>query len=132
MRIGELASETGVAPKTIRFYEETGVLPMPQRDTNGYRKYAPDSIDRLEFVRQAQAAGLTLKEIATILEMRDRGEATCHHTRAFLEAHLSDVEQQIAELERMRGRLSVMVERSRGLDPAECTDRNRCQAIPAV
>lgn len=131
MKIGELARETGVAAKTIRFYEGSGVLPPPRRDLNGYRNYDASSIDRLNFVRDAQSAGLTLKEIAEVLELRDRGEATCRHTTMLLESHLAEVERQIVDLERMRSQLETMTRRARSLDPERCTDPNRCQTISA-
>lgn len=129
MRIGELASHTGVATKTLRFYEESGVLHQPERDENGYRNYNSEFVDRINFVKDAQSAGLTLKEIANILDLRDRGESTCHHTRELLEAHLVDLDRQIVELERTRRQLVAMTHRAARMDPAECVDPNRCQTI---
>ena len=132
MRIGELADQTGLTTKTIRFYEDSGVLPEPSRDVNGYRHYEGESVDRLDFVKDAQSAGLTLREIAAILELRDRGESTCHHTIGLLEQHLADIDRQMVELGRMRTQLESMVERAKGLDPAGCTDPNRCQTIEVM
>jgi DNA-binding transcriptional MerR regulator len=60
MRIGEIADRAGVAAKTIRFWEERGLLPAPARTAAGYRDYGPAMLERLAFVRHAQAAGLTL------------------------------------------------------------------------
>lgn len=67
VKIGELAARSGVAPKTLRFYEDSGVIPVPVRKSNGYRDYGPESLARLRFVRSAQSAGLTLREIRDIL-----------------------------------------------------------------
>jgi DNA-binding transcriptional MerR regulator len=77
VRIGELARHTGVPTKTIRYYEEIGVLPDPDRTANDYRDYSEEAVDRLTFVRDAQATGLTLAEIASILDLRSQGEANC-------------------------------------------------------
>lgn len=132
MRIGQLADEVGVSTKTIRFYEDSGILPEPQRAENGYRTYGRPSMERLRFIRDAQSAGLTLSEIATILDLRDRGESSCHHTIEILEGHLVEVDRQIAELSRTRGRLTEMIERAYGMDPAECDDPNRCQTISGL
>jgi DNA-binding transcriptional MerR regulator len=129
MRIGELAGRTGVATKTLRFYEESGVLPQPDRDANGYRNYNAEFVDRINFVKDAQSAGLTLKEIANILDLRDRGESTCHHTMGLLEAHLVDLDRQIVELERTREQLLAMTRRAAQMNPADCLDPNRCQTI---
>lgn len=129
MHIGQLAAEIGVSSKAIRFYEDTGILPPAARAENGYRIYGPTAVDRLRFVKDAQSAGLTLKEISTILELRDQGKGTCNHTMEMLDGHLHDVERQIEELYRTRDRLVDMMERAKGLDPADCNDPNRCQTI---
>ena len=131
MRIGEVAREAGVSTKAIRFYEETGVMPDPDRAENGYRVYGTESVGRLRFIKESQSAGLSLEEIATILELRDRGESTCHHTLALLKTHLADVERQIGELHRTQDRLARMIAKSESLDPAHCVDPNRCQTISA-
>ncbi len=132
MQIGELANRVGVSTKTIRYYEDIGVLPQPERAPNGYRDYGEDAVDRLRFIRDAQATGLTLTEIASILDMRNHGVGTCHHVAELLERHLRDLDRHIDELHRTRGQLAAMTDRARRLDPADCTDPNRCQTIAAV
>lgn len=129
MRIGTLAHRAGVSTKTVRFYEEIGVLSHPRRMPNGYRDYDEDAVQRLRFVRDAQAARLSLEEIGTILDMRDHGEATCEHVLHLLEARLRDIKSQIEALEHTRSTLAGLAERARTLDPADCTDPNRCQTI---
>jgi DNA-binding transcriptional MerR regulator len=129
MRIGELSRRTGVPTKTIRYYEEIGVLPAPDRTANDYRDYPDEAIDRLGFVRDAQATGLTLTEIASILDLRSQGESTCLHVVDLLERHLSALDRHIKTLRETRKKLSALTEQARGLDPSECHDPNRCQTI---
>ena len=129
MRIGELARLTGVPTKTIRYYEEIGVLPVPDRNANDYRDYTDDAIDRLAFVRDAQAAGLTLSEIASILDLRGQGEATCLHVIDLLDRHLAALDRHIQALRETRKKLTALTEQARRLDPSECHDPNRCQTI---
>jgi MerR family copper efflux transcriptional regulator len=131
MKIGEVARRTGVPTMTIRYYEDIGVMPPPARASNGYRDYRPDAIDRLEFVREAQETGLTLEEISSILELRSHGQATCHHVVDLLERHLEDVDCRIETLRASRDLYSKLIERARTLEPADCTDPNRCQTISA-
>jgi DNA-binding transcriptional MerR regulator len=131
MKIGELAARTGTTTKTIRYYESIGLIPEPRRTPGGYRIYDGTAIDRLRFVREAQASGLTLTEIQSILELKDAGNTTCQHTRALLRRRLTALDTQIAALQRARDELAVMAERAEELDPAECTDPNRCQVISA-
>ncbi len=63
MQIGELAKLTNTSTKTIRFYEDSGLLPAPARSASGYRDYGPEIVDRLWFIRRGQAAGLTLQKV---------------------------------------------------------------------
>jgi MerR family copper efflux transcriptional regulator len=130
MKIGQLAERSGVSTKAIRYYEDIGVLPEAERAANGYRSYSPVTADRIAFIRDAQTAGLTLVEIQMILELRDGGEATCGHVIGSLEAHLDELDRQMDDLRRTRGRLTDIIARARSLDPADCNDPNRCQTIP--
>ena len=129
MRIGELSQRTSVPTKTIRFYEDRGVLPTPDRAPNGYRDYPEDAVDRLRFVKDAQSTGLTLTEISAILDLRRQGDSTCEHVVDLLEGHLSGLERHIERLQRTKAQLVALTERARRLDPADCTDPNRCQTI---
>ena len=128
MKIGELARKAGVNTATIRYYERLGLL-SPDRAANGYRQYGPPSAERMRFIRDAQAAGLTLPEIGVILDMKAAGESTCGHVIGLLEEHLHAVDRQEAELRRTKRQLQEMLDRARRLDPAECLDPNRCQTI---
>lgn len=130
MKIGELARTTGLNPRTVRYYENIGLLPDPDRLANGYRKYGEEAIERLRFIRDAQASGLSLAEVGMILDMKDAGESTCDHVIWMLEEHLKDVDRQIEDLKRTRARLEELTDRARGLNPAECRDPNRCHTIP--
>lgn len=132
MRIGELADEGGVSTKTIRYYESIGVMREPERTPSGYRDYGRVAVERLLFIRDAQATGLKLAEIQSVLELKDAGARSCEHTRALLDAHLTDLDQQIERLVDARSQLLKLAERGAGLDPSGCTDPNRCQVIDAA
>jgi MerR family copper efflux transcriptional regulator len=129
MRIGELADRAGVTTKTIRYYERLGLLDEPARTSAGYRTYDTDALERLRFIRDAQATGLRLTEIQSILELKDHGERSCEHTRSLLHRHLDDLDAQIARLHDARAVLLDLAARADGADPADCTDANRCQVI---
>lgn len=129
MRIGSLAERSGVTTQTIRYYESIELIDAPARTGTGYRDYSDDAIERLRFIRDSQSAGLTLAEVQTLLSMKDARVSTCGHTLAFLERHLADLGDQIVRLESARSEIAELVDRARGLDPADCTDPNRCQVI---
>jgi MerR family copper efflux transcriptional regulator len=132
MRIGELGHRTDVATKTIRYYESLGLLDAPARTSSGYRDYGESAVERLRFVRDAQATGLTLSEIASVLELKGSGQRSCAHTAALLDRHLADIDIQIERLKAARSTLVQLADRARSLDPASCTDPNRCQVIAAT
>jgi len=129
MRIGELAERAGLTAKTIRYYEGIGLMSEPDRHANGYRDYGADAADRLRFIRDSQAAGLTLAEVGEILGMKAAGESTCAHTRDLLARHVADVDAQIERLLATRAELRAMAARADALDPSCCTDPGRCQVI---
>lgn len=131
MRIGELGQQAKVSTKTIRYYESLGLLDEPTRTPAGYRDYDESDVERLRFVRDAQATGLSLSEIASVIELKGSGQRSCTHTLTLLERHLADLEQQIKRLRASRAVLSELAERARTLDPTTCTDPNRCQVISA-
>jgi DNA-binding transcriptional MerR regulator len=128
MRIGALAGRTGTTAKTIRFYEQAGLLLGPPRTPSGYRDYPDDTATRLAFIRTAQAAGLTLAEIRGILTIRDDGQAPCTHVAVLLRQHLADVEQRLAELRATRDILRELADTADATDPATCTD-NICRIL---
>jgi len=129
MRIGDVATTTGLETQAIRFYERKGLLPPPGRSPNGYRVYDTSTITRLEFIRSGQGAGLTLAEIATILQLRDDGDTPCTHVRALLTAKLHDVQTRQQQLDALEAELEGLLRSSDRLDPADCTDAQICHII---
>lgn len=120
MRIGELAAQSGVSTKTIRFWESSGLLADPDRTPSGYRDYGSESVDRLEFIRHAQTAGLTLAEIRQVLVISDEGRPPCAHVTDLIHLQLADLDQRIRELTATRRRLRHLAERAARQDPAAC------------
>ena len=113
--IGTLADRASVSADTIRYWEDEGVLPEPERSDAGYRLYADDSIERLRFIRQAQALGLRLDDIAEILTLvEERGIEPCAHVEAKLRERLGQVGERIRQLDELRERLRSALERAEG------------------
>lgn len=112
-RIGTLARELGLNPKTIRYYEEIGLLPTARRTPTGYRLYDDVARERLWFIAKAKAIGLTLREIAEILSLRDGGECPCGHVLGLLEQKLMIVDEQMRALRDVRQELVAIREEAR-------------------
>jgi MerR family transcriptional regulator, copper efflux regulator len=129
MRIGEVASRSGVPAKTIRFWEDQHLLPAPARTPAGYRDYDPLILERLAFIRHAQAAGLTLEHIRQVLDIRDGGQPPCVHVAGLIGRRLAEVEARLAELARAREQLTSLAVRAAAQDPADC--RGVCSVFDA-
>jgi DNA-binding transcriptional MerR regulator len=129
MRIGEAAEAAGVAAQTIRFYERRGLLPQPPRGPNGYRDYDASVLNRLAFIRSGQAAGLTLVEVASILELRRDGAVPCSHVHSLLVTKREDIRARQRELAALEAEIEGLISRSDRLDPADCTDTKICHII---
>lgn len=129
MRIGALAAATGTTAKTLRFYEQAGLLDLPPRTPGGYRDYPPVATIRVAFIRTAQTAGLSLAEVRGILAVRDGGQPPCAHVTALLDQHLADVEHRIAELQATRAMLRDLARTASATDPATCTEGDICRML---
>jgi DNA-binding transcriptional MerR regulator len=132
MRIGEIARLVGVATSAIRYYEEAGLLPEPGRTAGGYRDYQASVIDRLAFIRGGQAIGLTLAELREVLSIRERGDAPCRHVAALLDRRITEIDQRLKDLRRLRRDLAHLAAEARSIDPAECPPDSVCQVLTAV
>jgi DNA-binding transcriptional MerR regulator len=129
MLIGELADAAGLPSQTIRLYERRGLLPEPERGANGYRIYNESTLTRLNFVRTAQAAGLTLAEIGSVIDLRDDGNVPCTHVASLTDRKLADVRARISDLTILEAELTDLIERGHRLDPADCTDADICHIL---
>ncbi len=106
LKIGEVATLSGLPIKTLRYYDEIGLLlPTVERSQTGYRLFDRQVLNRLAFIKRAQALGLSLQEIREILGVHDQGHLPCGEVRHHLVAKIDSINQQIAELEMLRSEL---------------------------
>ena len=129
MRIGQLAAQTGYSVRTIRFYDQSGLLPAPSRTPAGYRSYDQDAVIRLRFVRSAQALGLSLAEIADVLRIRDHQGPPCSYVAELLDTHIDALNARIKELTALRDELRARHPLSGAPDPARCQSDQVCYLI---
>lgn len=121
MRIGEVAEASGMSVEALRFYERRGLLGRPARTASGYRAYDASVVERLAFIKRAQAVGFSLDEIAEILEMRGRGEAPCVEVREAARRKLAELDVRLRELRRYRTELARTLDEwdERGIEEGE-------------
>jgi DNA-binding transcriptional MerR regulator len=130
LTIGQLASATSVPTKTIRYYEQVGVLPVPRRSVAGYRQYTQRDVHRLLFIRRARALGLSLRSIKTLTAQLDSGQCLTMRPRLthVVTEHLRTVRQQIAELQLIERQLTQVLHRLLTCPPSLYTDGCQCLA----
>ncbi|MGY2746091.1 heavy metal-responsive transcriptional regulator [Arthrobacter sp. UYCu723] len=129
MRIGETAAAAGMTAKTLRFYEDRGLLPAAHRTPNGYRDYTHETVSRLEFIRRGRTAGLTLAQIGGILSVRDIGQAPCVHVKDLLAKQLRDLDTRIAELTALRATVAEFHHATAAWYPASCEPERICSYL---
>ncbi len=115
--IGKIAKQAGVNVETIRYYERRGLIQQPPRKSGGYRQYPLAILKRLQFIQHAKLLGLSLREIATLLNLLDNGVLDCSDTEALVENKLCEIEEKIRglllikqALEEMRASCRAQVE----------------------
>ena len=129
MRIGQVAEAAGVTTKALRYYERVGLLPPPDRTDSGYRDYPYAVLDRLRFIRAAQAVGLTLGEIKGVISFREQGSPPCSHVLSLIEARAADLDRRIAELVQLRDELRRLAKRGHSLLPEDCLPDLVCHIL---
>jgi len=132
MLIGDLPQRSGVPAKTLRYYEEIGLLDPPARSASGYRDYDDSVLVRLRFIRAAQAVGLTLGEIRSVVALRERGETPCGRVLELLRDRSADIDRRIRELRALKADLNQLVTRAEHLNPSDCDPRGVCHLIGAT
>lgn len=132
LKIGEVASQSGLSVKTIRYYEEIGLLtPTVERSESRYRLFDVSVLTRLNFVKRAKSLGLSLSEIREILEICDRGQLPCGEVKQCLEAKVEAINQQIVALESLKGELQALLKDWQDQPSPEQATKTVCPNIQA-
>ncbi|GHD15823.1 Cu(I)-responsive transcriptional regulator [Tianweitania populi] len=119
MNVSRAAERTNLPPKTLRYYEEIGLI-HPARSTNGYRDYSEEDVHRLTFLQRARSLGFSIEDCRQLMSLyRDRDRAS-HDVREIAVAHVAAIEAKIAELQSMRSTLQRLVHACHGDHRPDC------------
>lgn len=108
MRIGELAKATGVGIETIRYYEKAGLLPAPVRETNGYRIYSRQHLERLAFIRHCRALDIPLEAVRRLFDHVTHPEAECGEINLLIDAQLARVRARLQSMQALEKQLAAL------------------------
>ncbi|MEX1233858.1 MAG: Cu(I)-responsive transcriptional regulator [Roseovarius sp.] len=129
MNIGEVSKMAGLPPKTIRYYEDIGLI-TPLRDTNGYRSFRDSDVHKLAFIGRARALGFTIEDCRNLLALWDDQDRASADVRAIAQEHLSQIESKIADLQAIRDTLSHLVRECAGDGRPDCPILDKLEKFP--
>ncbi|WP_017326040.1 MerR family DNA-binding protein [Synechococcus sp. PCC 7336] len=109
LKIGKLREESGIPVKTIRYYEELGLIEAERRTEGGFRLFSRAMLPRLRFIKQAQGLGFSLREIGAIIKIYNRSEAPRGEVKQNIQAKLLEIEDKIRKLEELKAQLIALV-----------------------
>ena len=119
MQIKDLAFQTGLSPKTIRYYEDIGLV-QPLRLDNGYRDFSERDVHNLKFLARARRLGFSVEDCRQLLGLYTDQKRASKDVKKIAQAHLQDIEQKINELESMRATLETLVQHCKGNHRPDC------------
>ena len=119
MNIGEVAEKSGLPAKTIRYYDEIGLI-HPNRTVNGYRSFDETHLHKLSFLNRARALGFSIDECRTLLSLYEDRARASGDVKQMAEKHLQGISAKIADLEAMRATLSDLIHKCHGDDRPDC------------
>jgi DNA-binding transcriptional MerR regulator len=120
--ISELAREAEVPASTVRYYERSGLLPPDGRTESNYRVYSSRSLERLRFIRAAQASGFTLRDVASLLDVMDGAPEQCGEVQDLIETRLDRLDGKITELRQARATLAEALDVCRHAERSDACD----------
>lgn len=120
MNIGEAAARSGLPAKTIRYYEDVGLVKPASRAGNGYRDYDERAVHILRFVQRARSLGFSVRQCQELLELYGDGRRASADVKGIAVARIGDIDEKIAQLQSLRATLSDLAERCHGDDRPEC------------
>jgi DNA-binding transcriptional MerR regulator len=110
MKVGQLAEAAGVSVQAVRFYERKGLLPAPPRLSSGYRDYPAETVRAVQFIKQMQGFGFTLRELEGFIRLLESQPHSPTERRRCVEAKLQSIDEQIERLRSMRDELSMRLQ----------------------
>jgi len=119
--IGEMSRRTGVKVPTIRYYEQEGLLPEPDRSEGNQRRYNRSHLDRLMFIRHARDLGMSTKAVRELVQLSSNPEKSCSVANQIASSHLADVRDRIARLRSLETELERIAKSCRGGTIGECS-----------
>ncbi|MDR0356594.1 MAG: MerR family transcriptional regulator [Deltaproteobacteria bacterium] len=131
-KIGKLAELAECQPVTVRYYEKEGLLEKPARGANGYRSYAAEDLERLQFIRHCRDHGIALSDIKILLKLRQAPEVDCRPVDHLINGLILQLDERLKSIRKLKKNLETLRGRCHGGSVADCailkglSDRSFC------
>lgn len=121
MTVGELARHAGINLETVRYYEKERLLPFPERTSGGHRVYTAEDVKRLRYIQSAKSVGFTLREVRTLMRLRDADPGdSCEDVMDLARRKLSEIETKLSEMHAIRDMLAGFIDSCPEKDLGHC------------
>ena len=120
MNIGRAAATAGMSARMVRYYEGVGLIPRAGRSAAGYRRYGPEEVQRLRFIKRSRELGFSVERIGELLALWQDGNRASADVKRLALAHVAELNGRIRELEAMRDQLQRLAERCHGDATPDC------------
>lgn len=131
MNIGDVSKRAGLPPKTIRYYEDIGLV-TPLRDPNGYRSFRDTDMHKLAFLGRSRALGFTIEDCRNLLALWDDQDRASSDVRAIAKEHLEQIESKIVDLQAIRDTLTHLVRECAGDHRPDCPILKKLENFPNI
>ena len=127
MNIGEISKQSGVPAKTIRYYEDIGLI-TPERTPNGYRVFSQADLNRLSFLGRARKLGFSIEDCRALIRMHEDETRTSAEVKEIALKHLTSIEEKITQLQEMHNSLTQVISDCAGDHRPDCAILDRLAA----
>jgi MerR family copper efflux transcriptional regulator len=131
MEIADFSKLTGVPKKTLRYWEDIGILPAANRAPNGYRSYTTQHFNTVNFIKSAKTLGLTLGEIKSVIKLKENDKSPCQYVYELLIKKANQIDETIENLKAIKKELEKLIKRASTLNLEKCQENEVCHIIPS-
>lgn len=119
MNIGDTAQQSGLPTKTIRYYEEIGLI-TPARGANGYRDFSTEDVHKLRFIARGRALGFSVEDCRQLISLYEDQDRASESVKRIAQNHLAEIQTKMAELQAMQDTLTELVTQCAGDNRPDC------------
>ena len=120
LKIGEISKRTGIAVSTLRYYEQVGMLPAPERLESGYRLYDRHHLERITFLKNTRKLGFSQQRIKALVTLLENPNRTSKKVKAAVQSHLEEIREKRRLIQNIENQLNQIIAKCDGGEKSDC------------